>query len=66
MSYVSSHLTPENIARAAELIRNNYGEPEIEYHSPRCPKLLSEGKMACRCGACPLEAVFEDALEENK
>lgn len=35
--------------------------PEIEYHHPQCPKILT-GK-ACRCSAVPLEGIFEDALE---
>ena len=36
--------------------------PPHEFHSPACPKWLTKGKKACRCGACPLEAIFEDAM----
>lgn len=37
--------------------------PPVELHSPRCPKVTSDGKRACRC-ACgnPIEGIFEDEL----
>jgi hypothetical protein len=56
-------LTREDLERAADLIRQNYGRVEPELHHPKCPKYLTQGKKACRCGACPEEAAFEDELE---
>ena len=40
--------------------------PPMEYHNPRCPKWLTQGKKACRCGAAPMEGIFEDELERMK
>ena len=62
MSY-EGRLTRERLEAAAERIRQNYGNPVEEFHHPRCPKIVSAGKKACRCGACPLESILEDDLE---
>lgn len=54
----------EQFIDAAEAMSRNHGGPRHEFHNPRCPKLSTRGEKACRCGAEPLEAVFEDSLED--
>jgi hypothetical protein len=56
-------LMEEELVEAAELAKKDFGRLGHEYHSPKCPKITTQGKKACRCGAAPLEAVFEDELE---
>lgn len=43
------------------ILADHGGGPPHEFHDPKCPKLLTNGEKACRCGARPLEAIFEDA-----
>lgn len=47
------------------MMLKDHGGPDIELHHFKCPKITSGGVKACRCGAAPLEAIFEDALEET-
>lgn len=59
-------LTPELLEAAAERMRADHGAPAVEYHHPLCPKITSGGRLACRCGAAPLEALLEDDLEGRR
>jgi hypothetical protein len=59
-------MTPERFREVSERMLAEHGEPEHEYHHPQCPKILTKGERACRCGAAPLEAVFEDELADRR
>jgi hypothetical protein len=65
MDFRGRPLTPELLEEAAEMMLKDHGGPDIELHHFKCPKITSGGVKACRCGAAPLEAIFEDALEET-
>jgi hypothetical protein len=56
-------LTRELFEQGLQAMLNWKPQPDIEYHDPCCPKWLTHGQKACRCGVAPLEAVFEDELE---
>ncbi len=62
----SADFTPDGIAEALRSRAERFEGPPVELHNPECPKLLSEGRRACRCGTAPLEAVFEDGLRARK
>ena len=55
-------LTPEVFVEICEKMLADHGGPRREYHSPTCPKILTQGERACRCGAAPTEAIFEDTF----
>lgn len=55
-------LSVETIKRAIEEIARIEARPRPELHHPLCPKLASDGRLACRCWAMPLEAIFEDEI----
>ncbi len=50
----------ENMRQAFEIIGRFRARPPIVYHHSTCPKILTQGTKACRCGAAPVEALFED------
>lgn len=53
-------LTRADIERAAKHLLANYGGPRQEFHNPKCPKILTRGEKACRCGDSPTEGMFDD------
>jgi hypothetical protein len=56
-------LTPELFHELSErMLADHGGGPPIEFHHPECPKILTKGERACRCGAAPTEWIFEEAL----
>jgi len=55
-------LTPEEFEELWERAMRP-SPPPIEVHHPRCPKILTRCRKACRCGAAPTEAIFEDELD---
>lgn len=60
-------LTRALLEEAIEYERTRAQAPlPMEFHHPECPKLLTNGSKACRCGTAPLEAVFEDELTKGK
>lgn len=63
----STPLTPKILQEAAELMKNKYGFPdsEFEVHHPECPKFLTKGVKACRCGNDGVGWIFEDELEKG-
>lgn len=59
-------LTPEMFLEwMDEWEQRDWMAPQTEFHHPDCPK-LTDGNKACRCGMCPLEAIFEDELNRIK
>lgn len=55
-------LTREMIEEAYRRCVKSFGTVYTELHHPRCPKFVTQGEKACRCGACPMEALLEDDL----
>lgn len=56
-------LSYEGVERLLCAFEADFGSSRpIELHNPRCPKWTTRGKRACRCGAAPTEAAFEDEL----
>lgn len=53
----------EFVALAERIANETRPRVQVELHHPRCPKYLTRGEKACRCGTAPLEAAFEDALD---
>lgn len=51
---------------ASERMLKSRARPHEEFHSPECPKWVTHGQRACRCGAAPTEGMFEDALEPDE
>lgn len=38
----------------------------VIFHDRECPKILTKGEKACRCGAAPLEAMLDLADEREE
>lgn len=63
-------LTRERLERMwedyqARVASGFYDQPVPELHHPTCPKIVTGGKKACRCGTVPLEAILEDDMERK-
>lgn len=56
-------LTAETFRAALKAMNEWRPRPNFELHNPRCPKILTNARLACRCGANPTEGIFEDELE---
>lgn len=60
---MAAPLTLETFRAAHKAMKEWRPTPHVELHSPRCPKILTKARLACRCGANPTEGIFEDELE---
>ena len=59
--FVADPFTAATLRQAMQdLLNAPPPDPRIELHHPECPKWVTQGKRACRCGTCPVEAAIED------